>query len=549
MKTKRNIVRRGDEIDGQNWTRSVHHRATIREMKQTCVILVIAFFFLPTVGLCHDEPDPVGHWIFSPKFVRDGNLIPQVGPGGALPKGVVISADDESAALGFLARGTIELTTEPEVAKKVLPEKNLTVSAWLSVDQPTQYGGIAGYMQDNGDFEKGWVLGYDTERFTFALSSVGADDGNGKMTYLRGTSTYEKGKFYHVVGVYDGEKMELYVNGKLDSTSTEQSGAILYPDNAPLTLAGYKDANEHYPLHGRVRSVAIYDLAAKAAWVEAEFKRHEALTKEEPVIVEPEELEFVVEPYLQFATQTSITVMWETTRTGNSVVRFGETDAFGSEASSEAAAHIHTIKLSGLKPSMEYFYQAETTDSKGQVVTGPVRSFQTAVEQEEPFAFVIVSDTQSNPKVAKQIAEHAWGQRPHFVLHPGDLVGTGANKTHWIDEFFPSMQPLISRTAFFPVLGNHEGNAQHYYDYVSLPDPEYFYTFTYGNAQFFMIDTNKNVSERASNSAGWMRRWQSLPRSGRFVATTTRHSALTRTTTAILGRASRPAVMSMPGRS
>ena len=29
------------------------------------------------------------------------------------------------------------------------------------------------------------------------------------------------------------------------------------------------------------------------------------------------------------------------------------------------------------------------------------------------------------------------------------------------------------------------------YDYFSLPQPEYYYTFRYGNAQFFMIDSNR----------------------------------------------------------
>ena len=55
------------------------------------------------------------------------------------------------------------------------------------------------------------------------------------------------------------------------------------------------------------------------------------------------------------------------------------------------------------------------------------------------------------------------------------------------------MEPLISRVAMFPVLGNHEQNARNYYNYMSLPDPEYFYKFTYGNADFFMIDTNQRV--------------------------------------------------------
>jgi 3',5'-cyclic AMP phosphodiesterase CpdA len=86
-----------------------------------------------------------------------------------------------------------------------------------------------------------------------------------------------------------------------------------------------------------------------------------------------------------------------------------------------------------------------------------------------------------------------WMQRPNFVIIAGDLVDTGPNKRQWTDEFFPGMNPLASRVAFFPVLGNHEQNARHYYDYMSLPDPEYYYTFHYGNAQFFMLDSNKNL--------------------------------------------------------
>ena len=43
----------------------------------------------------------------------------------------------------------------------------------------------------------------------------------------------------------------------------------------------------------------------------------------------------------------------------------------------------------------------------------------------------------------------------------------------------------------FPVIGNHEKDSHWYYDYFSLPKPEYYYTFRYGNAQFFMIDSNK----------------------------------------------------------
>jgi len=42
----------------------------------------------------------------------------------------------------------------------------------------------------------------------------------------------------------------------------------------------------------------------------------------------------------------------------------------------------------------------------------------------------------------------------------------------------------------YPCIGNHEKNHAHYYKYFSLPKPEYYYSFKYGNAEFFVLDTN-----------------------------------------------------------
>ncbi|MEM8947452.1 MAG: metallophosphoesterase, partial [Planctomycetota bacterium] len=39
--------------------------------------------------------------------------------------------------------------------------------------------------------------------------------------------------------------------------------------------------------------------------------------------------------------------------------------------------------------------------------------------------------------------------------------------------------------------------ANNYFDYMSLPDPEYYYDFKYGNAHFFMIDSNRNVDPKS----------------------------------------------------
>ena len=117
----------------------------------------------------------------------------------------------------------------------------MTVSTWFSVEEEKEWGGIVCVCRDNGNAEKGWVVGYNQRRFYFGLATTGADDGNGKMTYLESDVRYEKGKMYHVVAIYDGSKMQLMVNGKLAGESTEQSGDILYPESTPFVLGAYKD--------------------------------------------------------------------------------------------------------------------------------------------------------------------------------------------------------------------------------------------------------------------------------------------------------------------
>ena len=384
------------------------------------------------------------------------------------------------------------LAADFKTVLKSMPRKAVTLSAWVSISTPREWGGVIGALQDNGDNEKGWILGYDASTFYFGLSTAGADDGDGKMTYLKAKTKYRLGKFYHLAAVYDGKTMELYVNGKKESQSKEQSGDLLYPDSAPYVLGAYRDANEFYPHRGRIREVQVFGQAAKAEWVAKEFAHNESLATEKWNEAEPS-FQVLVEPYLQFATQTSVTVMWHTSLQASSVVRYGSTDACMQTIEGNASV-IHEVVLEGLEPETQYFYRVESRTPSGTSYLSEPATFKTAVKKETPYAFAVISDTQGNPKVSKQIAKLAWGQRPSFLLHPGDLVSTGKNREHWLKHFFPGMRPLINHVPFYPVLGNHEQNAKHYYDYVCLPDPEYYYAFDFGNARFFMVDTNQKVN-------------------------------------------------------
>lgn len=465
-------------------------------MSKLCQLLCAQMMMTVCVSslVAHDGPDPVLHWSLNSRSVAEAKLAARLGPDATIEGQLVPSNVKDFRSLHFDGKSYAVVANDfRDLDSSLVPSEALTISTLVSIEEGQDYGGIVGVVQDNGGSEAGWVLGYDQKHFYFGLATKGADDGDGLMTYLKGSHRYELGKLYHVVATYDGKTMQLFVNGKLDAESDAQSGEILYPDHAPFVLGGYKDENEDFRHVGRIADIAVYDLAAKAEWAAKEFSHYQEVTRLPAVGVEPAELAFVVKPYLQFVTKTSITVMWETTKPTAGVVQHGEDASVSHKIDSKSNAYIHEITINGLQPETQYFYQVGSTDDEGKSIQSEVLTFQTANNEDTPFSFAVISDTQGNPAVSGKLAQHAWGYRPNFLMHPGDLVSTGTNDSHWTKHFFASMDPLISRVAMFPVLGNHEQNADNYYNYMSLPDPEYYYNFEYGNAEFFMLDTNKNV--------------------------------------------------------
>ncbi|HEX3150130.1 MAG TPA: metallophosphoesterase family protein, partial [Gemmataceae bacterium] len=223
---------------------------------------------------------------------------------------------------------------------------------------------------------------------------------------------------------------------------------------------------------------------------------------------------FVINPYLQYPTQTSITVMWETFVAGNSAVEFGPSSTTLKKVEQADEVTIHEVKLNGLEPETKYIYRVSSSAPDGTTVTSSLYQFMTAVKPESAFSFAVIGDTQKNPKMTAKVAKVMYDRRPHFVVHCGDVVDNGPDKAEWVHELFGPCADLFARAAVFPTIGNHEKNHAWYYKYFSLPDPEYRYRFRYGNADFFVVDTNKSVkpeseqykwldAELANSDATW----------------------------------------------
>lgn len=206
---------------------------------------------------------------------------------------------------------------------------------------------------------------------------------------------------------------------------------------------------------------------------------------------------FLIKPYLQYSTQTEMSLLWETTHPSTSLIEFGKARfdtgkaILDQQISDGSLKQMHELTLQSLEPETNYFYRVSSVTEAGDTLRTEILPFKTAVLAETPFAFTIFSDSQNNPAVWKKITTHALEERPNFAIHSGDLVGLGYRKSEWVEEFFAPSYHFMKQIPIFSTLGNHEHDAAFYYQYMKNPDPEHYYNFRYGNAEFFMIDTDQ----------------------------------------------------------
>ena len=207
---------------------------------------------------------------------------------------------------------------------------------------------------------------------------------------------------------------------------------------------------------------------------------------------------FVMEPYLQFATRTSISILCETPTPTACVLEYGSTFPPDRSIAVEKPDAFHEIKIENLQPRTKYFYRVTCTDADGVKIAGKPSTFQTAVDVTDAYSFAVLGDTQRNPVVTGKVAKLMWERRPNFVIHLGDVVDNGASKAQWTDDLFKPCRELFARVPVYPCIGNHEKDHAQYYKYFALPKPEYHYSFKYGNGEFFSLDTNRPVDSESA---------------------------------------------------
>jgi predicted phosphodiesterase len=224
---------------------------------------------------------------------------------------------------------------------------------------------------------------------------------------------------------------------------------------------------------------------------------------------------FLRTPYLQSVQRDSVTVMWASTVPSYGYVEFGSGERLERVAvSPEVASTTHEITLTGLVADTRYFYRVNSIPVVGwptasEMLTSPIHHFRTSVPEGQSFNFIAYGDNRTNTRVHSRLVERmlddAEERDVRFMIHTGDLTTHGGSWDEWHHEFFGPAARMMADYPLYASLGNHEGNHETWYEFMSLPNNEAWYSFRYGDAQFFSLNSSADL-RTGSAQHQWLER-------------------------------------------
>jgi predicted phosphodiesterase len=127
-------------------------------------------------------------------------------------------------------------------------------------------------------------------------------------------------------------------------------------------------------------------------------------------------------------------------------------------------------------------------------------TFKTAPAKPSAFEAVVFGDTRTRHDLHRKIVSAIEKTNPDLVFHTGDLVTDGLDTEQW-PRFFDIERVMLDKTAFYPVLGNHERNSRRFYEFFDVSTP--YYSLDWGGVHFVLLNSdlgNSALSAQARES-------------------------------------------------
>ena len=298
-----------------------------------------------------DDDSLLGQWVFQRPNINQVEVKDLQGNQNAQIEGPVsFKQTGPYEAMIFDGKSQRVVVAEKFQDAPERPTKEFTAEAWVSIAEPTSWGSIIGIIQDNGNYERGWILGNKGNRF---MVGVVGKEGPGNLNYLEAKESFENDQWYHVAGTYDGASLKLYVNGELSNETNAQKGEIVYPPNAFFEIAAYHDKDENFLLNGELHEVRLYNRALSREEIQKNlnaklFPKATKTTKKQETLAS-----LSLGPECKFTGPSTVNVKWET-KTDCPSKLLVNINGKESEFDSKANGMTHEVSVDGLKRDRIY---------------------------------------------------------------------------------------------------------------------------------------------------------------------------------------------------